>query len=93
MQEDLSKLVIIESTSGYNLSKVILQQLDYLGLNIKYLRGQSNLNNVDLNLNVKLARLNETMRFFNFFNCTIYLIINCLDELGTFNEKTTPITY
>lgn len=45
---------------------------------------------------VKLTRLNETMRFFNLLNCTIYLIINYLDELGTFNKKiiltTTKVT-
>lgn len=35
-----SKLVIVENTSGLNLSKIILHQLDDLGLNIKYLRGQ-----------------------------------------------------
>jgi len=40
VQEDFLKLVIVENTSGYNFSKVILQQLDDLFLNIKYLRGQ-----------------------------------------------------
>lgn len=70
--------------------------MDDLGLNIKYLRCQSNLKCVDLNMYVKLTRLNETMRFFNLLNCTIYLIINYLDELGTFNKKiiltTTKVT-
>lgn len=87
MQEDLSKLVIVESTSGYNLLKVTLQQLDYLGLHIKYLRSQPNLKSVNLNMYVKLARLNKTMRFFNLLNGTIYLIKNYLDELRTFNKK------
>jgi len=40
VQEDFLKLIIVENTTGYNLSKVILRQLDDLGLNIKYLRGQ-----------------------------------------------------
>lgn len=40
VQEDFLKLVIVENTSGLNLSKIILHQLDELGLNIKYLRGQ-----------------------------------------------------
>jgi len=40
VQEDFLKLVFIENTSGYNLFKVILQQLDNLGLNIKYLSDQ-----------------------------------------------------
>lgn len=40
VQEDFLKLVIVENTFGFNLSKVILHQLDDLGLNIKYLRGQ-----------------------------------------------------
>lgn len=39
-QEDFLKLVIVENTSGFNLSKIILHQLDDLGLNIKYFRGQ-----------------------------------------------------
>jgi hypothetical protein len=40
VQEDFLKLVIVENTSGLNLSKIILHQLDDLDLNIKYLRGQ-----------------------------------------------------
>ncbi|XP_022164655.1 52 kDa repressor of the inhibitor of the protein kinase-like [Myzus persicae] len=40
VQEDFLKLVIVENASGFNLSKIILHQLDDLGLNIKYLRGQ-----------------------------------------------------
>jgi len=40
VQEDFLKLVIVENTTGFYLSKVILHQLDDLGLNIKYLRGQ-----------------------------------------------------
>ncbi|KAF0752713.1 52 kDa repressor of the inhibitor of the protein kinase-like, partial [Aphis craccivora] len=40
VQEDFLILVIVENTSGFNLSKVILHQLDDFGLNIKYLRGQ-----------------------------------------------------
>jgi hypothetical protein len=38
--QDFLKLIIIENTTGYNLSKVIICQLDDLGLNIKYLRVQ-----------------------------------------------------
>jgi len=40
VQKDLLKLVNVENTSGLNLSKIILHQLDELGLNIKYLRGK-----------------------------------------------------
>jgi hypothetical protein len=36
---DFLKLVIVDNTSSYNLSKVILHRLDDLGLNIKYLHG------------------------------------------------------
>jgi len=38
--EDYFTLVFVENSSGYNLSRVILHQLDDFNLNIKYLRGQ-----------------------------------------------------